>query len=284
MDTNTTSRTWLITGASSGLGRHLAEAALKEGENVVVTARNAEALRDLFQNHARQAHALALDVTDAGQINEAVSAAVQRFGRIDVLINNAGCGLLAALEETDDERMAKNLATNLTGPLRLMRAVIPVMRAQPGGRIINIGAIAGFSNDVGFSVYGAAKAGLEAASDAVAGEVAPFGIQVTVVVPGPFRTDFISRSLDRAPRLLEYKATVGNFETVLNRINGRQPGNPTLAAAAIIALSRTERQPRRLLLGKYAYENFSKKLKAHTEEMNAWAHLGLPTDYAAGTG
>jgi NAD(P)-dependent dehydrogenase (short-subunit alcohol dehydrogenase family) len=274
-------KTWFITGASTGFGRQLAETILQNGDQCVLTARQPQQLADLVSLYSHLAIALPLDITQPAQINAALKAAQEHFGEIDVLVNNAGYGLLAALEETDDVRLERNLQTNLVGPLRLMRAVIPIFREQKRGHIINISAAAVIGNYAGFGIYGAAKAGLEAASESVAAECAPFGVKVTLVVPGPFRTDFISRSLDQPPRRPEYVGTVGKFETFLQRINGRQPGDPRRAAQAIYAIAGVEKPPLRLVLGKYANEKFAKRLKALSEELEAWKAVGLPTDFPA---
>jgi len=274
-----TPQNWFITGVSAGFGREIAREALRQGHTVTGTLRKAEQCAAFEDEAPGRARAVLLDVTDPAQIERAVREA-GATGGIDILVNNAGYGLLAALEETDDARLRQNLATNLIGPLLLMRAVIPIMRRQGGGHIINITAIAAFANELGFAVYGAAKAGVEAASDAVAGEVAPFGIKVTVVVPGPVRTDFIGRSLDPVPRRPEYAGTVGKFEAFLNRINGKQPGDPVKCAQAIVSIAGAPEPPARLLLGKYAHEKFAKKLAAHAAEMERWRGLGAPTDFS----
>ena len=271
--------TWLITGASTGFGRQLAETVLQLGDRAVVTARNPDSLGALVALYPDRAAAVELDITKPAQIDVALAQAQERFGGVNILVNNAGYGLLAALEETDDTRLARILETNLVGPLRLIRAVIPVFRKQGHGHIISISAIAAFSNELGFSVYGATKAALEAASDALVGELAPFGIKVTVVLPGPFRTDFIGRSLDAVPRLPEYANTVGKFEAFLTKINGKQPGDPRKAAEAIYQIAGTEKPPFRLVLGKYAYDKFEKKLKSLGEELGKWKPTGLPTDF-----
>jgi NAD(P)-dependent dehydrogenase (short-subunit alcohol dehydrogenase family) len=274
-------KTWLITGASTGFGRQLAETVLKHGDQCVLTARRPEQLDDLVALFAHLAITVPLDVTQPAQIAHAFAVARERFGAIDVVVNNAGYGLLAALEETDEVRLARNLETNLLGPLRVMRAAIPIMREQKRGHIINISAAAAFGNYPGFAIYGAGKAGLEAASEAVAVECAPFGIKVTLVVPGPFRTDFIARSMDVAPRLPEYANTVGKFETFLARINGKQPGDPRKAAEAIYQIAGAEKPPFRLVLGKYAHDKLDKRLKSLGAELEAWRAVGLPTDYSA---
>jgi NAD(P)-dependent dehydrogenase (short-subunit alcohol dehydrogenase family) len=272
-------KTWFITGASTGFGRQLAETVLQNGDQCVLTARKPEQLADLVALFSHLSIALPLDVTQPTQIDAALAAAREKFGAIDVLVNNAGYGLLAALEETDDARMERCLATNLIGPLRLMQAAIPIFREQKHGHIINISAAAAIGNYAGFGIYGAAKAGLEAASESVAAECAPFGVKVTLVVPGPFRTDFIARSLDVAPRQPEYVGTVGKFETFLTRINGKQPGDPRKAAEAIYQTAGSEKPPFRLVLGKYANDKFAKRLKALGDELEAWKAVGLPTDF-----
>lgn len=273
-------KTWLITGAATGLGRQLAETVLKNGDQCILTARQPKQLEELGALFAHLAIVLPLDVTQPAQIAAVVAAGRERFGTIDVVVNNAGYGLLAALEETDDARMARSLETNLVGPLRVMRAVIPLMREQRHGHIINISAAAAVGNYPGFAVYGAGKAGLEAASEAVAGECAPFGIKVTVVIPGPFRTDFIARSMDVAPRLPEYASTVGKFESFLMRINGKQPGDPVKAAVAIYQIAGAEQSPFRLVLGRYATDKFAKRLKAQGAELETWKSVGGLTDFS----
>jgi NAD(P)-dependent dehydrogenase (short-subunit alcohol dehydrogenase family) len=273
------SQVWLITGCSSGFGRTLAEAALAAGHSVALTARKPDQLAELAAKYPDTAAAFPLDVTDAASVSAAISGAVERFGRLDVLVNNAGYGLLAALEETTDEQLRRNLETNLVGPLRVMRAALPVFRKQGGGRILNLSAVAGFSNELGFSVYGGAKAALEAASDAVAGEAGPFGVRVTCVVPGPFRTDFIGRSLDRGQSMPEYAGTVGKFAGFLGKIDGKQPGDPAKAAAAILKVAADPNPPARLVLGKYAHDKYEKKLAAMRAELDAWVAVGKPTDF-----
>lgn len=274
-------KTWLITGASTGFGRQLAETVLQNGDQCVLTARQPEQLADLVSLYSHLAIAVPLDITQPAHFAPALTAAREHFGGLDVLVNNAGYGLLAALEETDDARLARNLETNLIGPLRLIRAAIPLFREQKRGHIINLSAAAAFGNYPGFGIYGAAKAGLEAASESLALELAPFGVKVTLIVPGPFRTDFISRSLDQPDRLPEYAATVGKFQKFLQVVNGKQPGDPAKAAAAIYHIAGLEKPPFRLVLGKYANEKHLKKIKALSDELEAWKTIGLPTDFAA---
>lgn len=273
-------KTWFITGTSSGLGRHLAETVLRNGDQCVLTARRPEQVEDLTSLFGHAAIALRLDVTEPASITAALKNAQEHFGTIDIIVNNAGQGLLSGLEETDDSLLARNLETNLLGPIRVMRMALPIFREQRGGHFINISAAAAISNYAGFGIYGAAKAGLEAASEAVALEAASFGVKVTLVVPGPFRTDFVSRSVEFATHQPEYAATVGKFETLLKRMNGRQPGDPARAAAAIYQIAHAEQPPFRLVLGKYAVQKMEKKIAALQNELNAWRTLGESTDGA----
>ena len=275
-------KTILITGASTGFGRSLAKEALERGHQVALAVRNPESVADLVAQFPAKAHSIRFDLTKPADAERAVAETVEQFGTLDVLINNAGYGLLAALEESTDEQLARNLETNFTGPFRLIRAALPVMRGQKSGHIITLSAIAAYANHPGFAVYGGAKAALDAACDAAAQETAALGIKFTQVIPGPFRTDFIGRSLDHAPRLPDYEGTVGKFRGFLSKMEGKQPGDPAKAAAAILDLLDAEKPPFRLLIGGYAHTIFAKKLAAQDAEMKAWKEKGLPTDFAAG--
>jgi NAD(P)-dependent dehydrogenase (short-subunit alcohol dehydrogenase family) len=275
-------KTLLITGASTGFGRSLAKKALERGHQVALAVRNPESVADLVAQFPGKAHSIRFDLTKPADAERAVTETVEQFGTLDVLINNAGYGLLAALEESTDEQLARNLETNFTGPFRLIRAALPVMRGQKSGRIITLSAIAAYANHPGFAVYGGAKAALDAACDAAAQETAALGIKFTQVIPGPFRTDFIGRSLDHAPRLPDYEGTVGKFRGFLSKMEGKQPGDPAKAAAVILDLLDAEEPPFRLLIGGYAHTIFAKKLAAQDAEMKAWKEKGLPTDFAAG--
>lgn len=275
-------KTWFITGASSGFGRELAAAVIAHGDRVAVTARDVSKVEDFVQDFPLQAKAYALDVTQPQSISAALTEAQQDFGQLDVVVNNAGYGLIGALEECSDEQMLRNIETNLTGPLRVMRAALPFFREQRAGHFINIGAAAAISNYAGFCVYGGAKAGMELASEAVAAEASPFGVKVTVVIPGPFRTEFIARSLDRAAGggLPEYAATSGKFLSFLEKVDGKQPGDPAAAARAIIAVVQSDKPPFRLVLGKYAYQKARRQLDQERAELDAWEEVGLPTDFS----
>ncbi|MEI6376478.1 MAG: SDR family NAD(P)-dependent oxidoreductase [bacterium] len=276
-------KTLLITGASTGFGRSLAKEALERGHQVTLAVRNPESVADLIAQFPGKAHSIRFDLTKPADAERAVTETVEQFGTLDVLINNAGYGLLAALEESTDEQLARNLETNFTGPFRLIRAALPVMRGQKSGRIITLSAIAAYANHPGFAVYGGAKAALDAACDAAAQETASLGIKFTQVIPGPFRTDFIGRSLEHAPRLPDYEGTVGKFRGFLSKMEGKQPGDPAKAAAAILDLIDAEEPPFRFVLGKYGTTTFARTLASMEAKLNAWKEKGLPTDFAPGS-
>ena len=275
-------QTILLTGASTGFGRALASEALVRGHQVALAVRNPESVADLVAAHPGKAHAIRFDLTKPADAERAIRETVEQFGSLDVLINNAGYGLLAALEETTDEQLTRNLETNFTGPFRLIRAALPVMRAQKSGRIISLSAIAAYTNHPGFAVYAGAKAALDAACDAAAQETAAFGIKFTQVIPGPYRTDFIGRSLDHAERLPDYEGTVGKFGAYLSKVEGKQPGDPDAAARLILDLIAEEKPPFRLVIGQYAANMFARKLASSEAELNSWKERGLATDFPAG--
>jgi NAD(P)-dependent dehydrogenase (short-subunit alcohol dehydrogenase family) len=279
---NTEQKVWLITGCSSGFGRALAEKVLESGATVAATARNLAAVEDLKANYPDTCLPLQLDVTDANQCAEVVQAVVATTGRLDVLVNNAGYGVIGSLEETTDEQIERNFATIVFGAVRLMRAALPTFRAQRSGRIINISAAAAIANYAGFSIYGGAKYALEGISEALAAEVKPLGIKVSLVQPGPFRTDFISRSMEKTPSVVsDYAGTVGKFAAFLQKMEGQQPGDPAKAAAAILKLSEMENPPLRVALGKYAMEKVERVLKARQREWEASKEFRFDTEYGA---
>lgn len=271
---------WLITGASSGLGLALAQAALTRGDRVVATARNPETLATLTAAFPTTCHGLALDVTDPAAVPAAVAAAHGAFGRLDVVVSNAGAAVLGATEALDDAALQRNLDVNFLGPLRLLRAALPFLRAQRSGRIIVISAAAAVANYPGFAGYGGAKWALEGACESLAQEVRPLGIHVTLVQPGPFRTAFLSRSVTFAGGApADYDASCGKFLRFLGSMDGRQPGDPTRAAAAMLALADQERPPLRLVLGRYAHDKARRKAQATLRELET--ALGADTDFPA---
>jgi len=270
---------WLITGCSSGLGRALAGRVLAHGHRVVATARQPESLAEMVAAHPAHCRRLALDVTSPGQVAAVVTQAAEAFGRLDVVVNNAGYGLVGALEELSDEQILRNFETNFFGALRVIRAALPILRAQGRGHFVNISAAAAIANYAGFSVYGATKCALEAVSESLAAEVKPLGLRVTIVQPGPFRTDFIARSLEAATGTIPaYEATSGKFRRFLATMDGKQPGDPVRAAEAIIAAVSADQPPLRLVLGKYAIDKPRRKFAAATRELDTWADVGLATE------
>jgi NAD(P)-dependent dehydrogenase (short-subunit alcohol dehydrogenase family) len=271
---------WLITGCSSGLGRALAARVLARGHRLIATARQPETLDELVAADPSRCRALALDVADASQVAPVVAQAAEIFGRLDVVVNNAGYGLVGAVEEYDDAQITRNFETNFFGALRVIRAALPILRAQRRGHFVNISAAAVIANYAGFSIYGATKWALEGLSESLAAEVRPLGLKVTIVQPGPFRTEFISRSLERASAAIpDYEASSGKFRRFLETMNGRQPGDPAKAADAIIAAVESDNPPLRLVLGKYAIDKTRRKLGSAARELDAGSAAGAATDF-----
>ena len=273
-------RTWLITGCSSGFGASLARAALEAGDKVVATARRAEDLDSL--SVIPGASVLALDVTDAAQVQGALRQAMDEHGSLDVIVNNAGAGLLGALEDCSRDEVEACMAVNFYGPLAVMQAAAPILRSQTGGHMINISAAAAIANYPGFSIYGAAKAALEAASESYRAELNAFGVKVTLVQPGPFRTQFIGRSMRRASAANSaYEKTVGQFGALLGRMDGRQPGDPDKAAAAIVRMVQEGRAPMRLVLGAYAQRKARDTAAARLRELDDFAQYGSGLEFTS---
>jgi NAD(P)-dependent dehydrogenase (short-subunit alcohol dehydrogenase family) len=274
--------TWLITGCSTGLGRALAEAVLARGHNVVVTARDVTAVQALADAHPDTALAVALDVTNEDQVAEAVRLGEQRFGRIDVLVNNAGYGYRAAVEEADSADVHRLFATNVFGAVAMIKAVLPGMRARRSGAIVSISSIGARIFPVGSGYYSASKAALEALSGSLRGELAPLGISVTVVEPGAFRTDFAGRSLQQsATAIADYAATAGARRKEHDTSDGNQPGDPTRAAEAIITAVEDDHPPFMLLLGEDSLRGFRAAANALLSEVDEWQELSAGTGFTA---
>jgi NAD(P)-dependent dehydrogenase (short-subunit alcohol dehydrogenase family) len=247
---HTSSRVWFITGSSTGFGRVLSEAVLSCGERLVATARRPEQLQKLVQQYPSQTVALPLDMTNQEQAQEAVAQAIQTFGRIDVLVNNAGYGLVGAVEEADDAEVRKQFETNVFGTLNVTRAVLPIMRQQQSGHILMLSSVGGFIGSVGFGIYNASKFAIEGFSEALAQEVAPLGISVTIVEPGYFRTDLAGHSLAYVQQEIEdYAQTSGRIRERMEQVNDHQPGDPARAAQTMIKAVESMTPPLRLVLG-----------------------------------
>src|SRR5712672_4781634 len=240
---------WLITGSARGLGRAIAEAVLAAGDKLIATARNPQQLADLVERYGDNVRAVALDVTEERAAMAAVQLAVDVFGRLDVLVNNAGYGKLAAIEDTTMQDFRAQLETNLFGVVNLTKAAIPVMRRQGAGRILQFSSVGGRVGPIGRGAYAAAKWGVEGFSEVLAKEVGPLGIKVTIIEPGGFRTDFAGSSQTILADNPVYAATVGATARFQRDYNGKQPGDPIRAAAAIIKLAGLREPPLRLLLG-----------------------------------
>ena len=271
---------WLITGCSTGFGRDLAAAILDRGWRAVVTARDASRVRDLVAGHEENALALSLDVTDAKQVTTAVKAAEDRFGAIDVLVNNAGYGYQASVEEGEDAEIRAMFEANVFGLAAMTRAVLPGMRSRRRGCVVNISSVAGFIGFPGSGYYAATKHAVEGLSDALAKEVAPLGIKVLCVEPGPFRTDFAGRSLRQTrSRIEDYADIVASRMRTMSETSGQQAGDPVRAAEAIIAAVQSPDTPQHLVLGRIGIEGVTKTLRATLDEIEAWRQAGLATDF-----
>ena len=272
--------TWLITGCSSGLGRSLAEAVLRAGLNAVITARDPTTVRDLAAAYPDTAMAAALDVTQADQIRTVVHEAEERFGAVDVLVNNAGYGYRAAVEEGDAEEVAALFATNVLGTVNTIKAVLPAMRARRSGCIMNLSSIAGRRSAPGSGYYSASKFAVEGLSDALRQEVGPLGIRVLVVEPGAFRTEFAGHSLKQAAaNIADYADTVGPRRKENDRTHGTQPGDPARAARLLVDLVQAGKLPFRLLLGSDAVRIVGAEMDAQRQESDAWKAVSASTDF-----
>ena len=272
--------TWLITGCSTGLGRALAQAVLAKGDNAVVTARNTDSLQDLATEFPTTALAVALDVTEQSQVDEAVRQAEQHFGGVDVLVNNAGYGYRAAVEEGDDADVRALFDTNVFGPVAMIKAVLPGMRSRRSGAIVNISSIGARICPPGSGYYSATKAALEGISGSLQKELAPLGISVTAVEPGAFRTDFAGRSLTQSAQAIDdYAETAGKRRKENDTVHGTQQGDPDKAAQVIISAVESPKTPAFLLLGAdavYAYNAVEEAMRADVEQ---WREQSEGTGY-----
>jgi NAD(P)-dependent dehydrogenase (short-subunit alcohol dehydrogenase family) len=273
------SQVWLITGSSRGLGRSLAEAVLAAGHRLVATARRPEQLGDLTMKYGEQVRAVALDVTDAAAARQAVQAAVDTFGRLDVVVNNAGYGNVAPIEYVTEEDFREQMETNFFGVVHVTKAAVPVLRKQGSGHIIQISSIGGRLGAPGLSAYQSAKWAVNGFSAVLEKEVAPFGIKVTVIEPGGFRTDWAGASMTVAEIPPEYEATVGVMNQYRETRNGKQPGDPAKAAQVILQVAGMSEPPQRLLLGSDAFQMAAAITTNRAAEDEKWKELTLSTDF-----
>lgn len=272
--------TWLITGCSTGLGRALAIAVLEAGHDAVITARDPQVLAELGDSYPETAAVVPLDVRDHDQIIAAVDVAKDRFGGVDVLVNNAGYGYRSALEEGDPAEVEQLFATNFFGAVDVMKQVLPGMRERGAGTIVNVSSIAGRTSQPGSGYYSATKFALEGASDALSKEVGPLGVRVVIVEPGGFRTDFAGRSLTQsAVPIGDYADTAGLRRKENATIDGRQPGDPVRAAQAILQVVASDNPPLRLLLGSDALRRAEGELVGQRADIDAWVDVTRSTDF-----
>ena len=274
---------WFISGCSTGFGRELAKLVLARGWCAVVTARDAGRVADLAEGAEDRALAVSLDVTDQAQIDDAVAQAQAKFGRIDVLVNNAGYGYQASIEEGEESEIRAQFDANVFGLFALTRAVLPIMRAQKSGHVINITSVAGLVGFPGSGYYAASKHAVEGWSDSLLAEVTPLGIAVTCVEPGPFRTDWAGRSLKQTPvRIADYAETAGKRLDSTRDISGTQAGDPVRAGEAMIALTEGPNPPRHLVLGRWGYDAVVEKMAGRLKEIEAHKATSLGADFPEG--
>ncbi len=272
---------WFITGASRGFGAEIVEQALAAGHQVVATARNPETVTARFPDAGDELLAVALDVTDEAAAAAAVESAVERFGRIDVVVNNAGRGLLSAVEEASDAAARAVYDANVFGTLNVIRAVLPTLRAQRSGRILNLSSVGGFAGAAGWGIYCSTKFAVEGISEALSHEVGPLGISVTIVEPGYFRTDFLDASSLHTEfnEIDDYAETAGAVRQHATDVNHAQPGDPVKAAAAMLLLADAAQPPLRAQLGSDCLAVVTAKLQFVAAEQEAWRELALSTDF-----
>jgi NAD(P)-dependent dehydrogenase (short-subunit alcohol dehydrogenase family) len=283
MTPNSQSRVWFITGCSTGFGRLLTEEVLKSGGKVVATARKFEQIVDLEQTYPQTAKALALDVTKDAQVDQAVAEAIKHFGHIDVLVNNAAYGVAGAIEEVSEAEFLPMYETNVFGLLRVTRAVLPHLRERRSGHILNLSSIGGVTASPGWGLYQSTKFAVEGLSEALAAEVAPLGIRVTIIEPGPFRIDFLGRSgVEAAKRIADYDATAANARRYLDTQHGKQTGDPVRAVQAMIKVVESPNPPLRLLLGASALQRLRAKLDNWQNEMATWESTTIRADFPEG--
>jgi NAD(P)-dependent dehydrogenase (short-subunit alcohol dehydrogenase family) len=273
-------KVWFITGCSTGFGRFLAIEALKKGYKVVVTARNTNDVQDIVAAYPDNSIVVKLDVTDVASIKSSVASAIEKFGQIDVLVNNAGIGYFGAIEESEEAEVRRMFEINVFGLANMTQAVLPIMRKQRSGHILNIASIGGLRSFPGVGFYNATKYAVDGLSEALSKEVAPLGIKVTIVAPSGFRTDWAGRSANDSKIVIEdYASTAGKNKGDIRGYSGNQPGDPVRAAKAMIQVVETENPPLRLLLGVAALKGARLKLEELKQDFDTWADVSEGADF-----
>lgn len=273
-------KTWLITGCSSGLGFQLAETVASRGDQVIATARDSRSLDQLASRFPKNLRPFVLDVTRPGQAAAAVAFAEDQFGSLNILINNAGFGFMGAIEEAEPSEYRPMFETNVFGLIETTRAALPALRRQPGGRIVNISSCAGIAGAAGYGYYNATKFAVEGLSEALAQEVTPLGLKVIIVEPGPFRTDFLGRSIAIADRQIDaYQETAGKLRHYRDTNDGKQAGDPAKAIAVMISAIDAEEPPLHLPLGPIAYGIAERNIAAFQKDMDQWRATAIATDF-----
>lgn len=273
-------KVWLVSGCSTGIGREIALAALRAGHKVVVTARNEKALDDIVASYPGTALALKLDVTRQEDVDTVVKETIAHWGAIEVLVNNAGYGYLAAIEEGEDEQVRAMFETNFFGALAMIKAVLPGMRQRRSGNIINISSQAGLMSNPGTGYYSATKYAMEAMSEALGKELAPFNIKVSAVQPGPFRTDWSGRSMQQTKNdIADYYEHVGSRRQMITGMDGKQPGDPRKVGEAVLQLVASDNPPTQLLLGNIVLDAYREKLEGVLSSLDEWEAVTRDADF-----
>ena len=281
MEQDKSSRVWFITGSSTGFGRLLAEELLMRGERVIATARDISKVADLAEKYPDTARTFSLDVTKRAQIKTVAGKAIKSFGQVDVLVNNAGYGVNGAIEEVSEEEFEPMFQTNIYGLIRTTRAFLPHFRERRRGHILNLSSVGGLIGSAGWGFYNTTKFAVEGFSEALAAEMKPLGVRVTIIEPGPFRTDFLGRSGKLAIRELpEYVETAGKARDYLRTESGKQPGDPKKAVEALITVVDSPNPPLHLILGKIALTRFRDKLSEWQKEIATWEAITEDADFS----
>ena len=275
-----TNKVWFITGSNSGFGRSLTEAVLAKGDRVVATTRHPEEIEDLVKQYTETIKVVRLDITDKEEISKAIDTALQTFGRVDVLVNNAGFGTLGAVEEISDDKVRYQFEVNCFGTLNLTKAMLPHFRQKKSGHILNVSSVGGFTSFPGTGIYSATKFAIEGYSEALAKEIVPLGIKLTLVEPGAFRTEFAGDSLATPDEQIDdYEETAHKFVKMQSEMNGEQPGDPDKAARAMIKVVESDNPPMRLVLGEDALKATRQKIETFQKELNEWEDVTLSTSF-----